>query len=89
MDDKNPTNLNRILFIFIHHNETNCPISRHDNFFSYYVREFKVSLESCIKVCEYTRITVVENMLFFIIRSYRTSRQIDLNFDSLGMGNLF
>ena len=31
---------------------------------------------------------VVENMLFIIIRSYRTSRQIDLNFDSLGMGNL-
>ena len=29
---------------------------------------------------------VVENMLFIIIRSYRTSRQIDLNFDSLSMG---
>ena len=30
---------------------------------------------------------VVENMLFVIIRSYRTSRQIDLNLDSLSMGN--
>ena len=30
---------------------------------------------------------VVENMLFIIIRSYRTSQQIDLNFDSLSMGN--
>ena len=30
---------------------------------------------------------VVENMLFVIIRSYRTSQQIDLNFDSLSMGN--
>ena len=31
---------------------------------------------------------VVENMLFIIIQSYRTSQQIDLNFDLLGMGNL-
>ena len=30
---------------------------------------------------------VVENMLFIIIRSYRTSQQIDLNLDLLSMGN--
>ena len=30
---------------------------------------------------------VVENMLFVIIQSYRTSRQIDLNINSLSMGN--
>ena len=32
---------------------------------------------------------VVENMLFIIIQSYRTSQQIDLNFDLLGMGIYF